>query len=120
MKMKTIEERQSAIIRVLEDIKQSDPRANMLAEQLATSLYMRDLLLAETMTPDFKLTREELSSEGEPREKFSKLPQEIARWHEQVRKDLDALLLTLKGKAKFAPDSDNSIEDFYKQFMADD
>lgn len=116
MQIKTTEERHAAIVRILEDTKQLDARADMLAEQLAKSLYMRDLLLAETMSPDFHLSHTERAHDGEQRERFSKLPQEIARWHEQVRKDLDALLLTLKGKAKFTPDDDHTFEDFMSQF----
>lgn len=116
MQIKTTEERHAAIVRILEDTKQLDARADMLAEQLAKSLYMRDLLLAETMTPDFHLSHTETTRDGEQREKFSKLPQEIARWHEQVRKDLDALLLTLKGKAKFTTDDGCTYEDILRRF----
>ena len=122
MKVKSMEAWQKAIIKVLEEIDQKDGRAWLLSYQLARSLHLCDLLTAEVDRETFALVITETSREGDPREHVNEVVQVLARWHDQVRKDMDALLLTLQGKAKFIKETDdtNPFEELYARFSSND
>lgn len=112
--MKSYDEWRETIIATLDKIGLLDGRSELLSEQLASSLHMRDLLQAEMDKPDFSVELTELSREGNPRVKVNDLVGAWVRCHTEVRKDLEALLLTLPMKGKFEKSSGGGGDELTK------
>lgn len=119
--MKSYEEWREKILTTLEEIGQKDGRSELLSAQLASSLHVRDLLQAEMDKPDFEVVQTEMSREGDPRSKVNDLIGAWFRCQTEVRKDLEALLLTLPMKGKFEkPKDGDGFAEFMEQFNRED
>ena len=117
-KTKNFDEWREYIVTTLEKIGQLDGRSELLSAQLASSLLARDMLMAEMEREDFSVIQTEVSREGDPRAKVNEVFSTFIRLQDVVRKDMDALLLTLPMKGKFDKGDDgNPMDDITSRLL---